>query len=456
MWNQTKQMKVQALTKLIPILCGFLLTTILFCPPIQFSDRLPAIELVDIFLPVLALILLFKWKDLEFKKLILLLVIFATFILISIIVNHRLNQLSDYFEIYKLVKFSILIYIFSFINPDQFENTWIKPLFIGLVVFNILHYFNLFQFNLFLEQVYFGHNNYTEFGLNSAGLPNSKRMMGLTANPNNNAIIFSIFAIFFLPKKPILNWNLTYFAIAVIMIFLCQSRTAMLAFPFILTLYIFLTFRNYKLIVVVILISITSALIANLISLKSIGVGTPINMEMVRKFEEKHPNLTWDDSKKEFLRDGQSGTGNIDYTYLESVVHGEFIEGSSMKGRYEIWIHLWQMIKQKPLFGHAPSKEYFYDNKIYGENEFILMTWRYGFIGLTIYMSVIIYLIVIAWTNRTLKSAQNLLMVIILFGIVSLTNVPFAAITLNMLFAIVIGIFFADLRLEKQKNKLVQ
>lgn len=447
---------VNYVKRIAPLFCGFILTSILFFPAIPIGKGLPAIEIVDLLLPLIGLVVLILRKDFDQKKFILLILVFAAFIFLTMIINNRLPYRSDYFEIYKLIKFSLLICLFAFINPDTFYKFWVKPLFIGLVFFNLIHYFNFFGFNEFLEHVYFGNRNYLEFGLNSAGIPNSKRMMGFTANPNNNAIIFGVFAIIFLPKKELNLKSLLYFGVAVLMMLMCQSRTAMMAFPFILIAYSILSITRKKNILAVIFVSICAIGLAQLVSSLSVGVGTPVNMEMVRKFEKAHPNLHWDEATQTYYTDGPGGTGTTDYTYLESIAHGEFIEGSSMMGRYEIWKHLWQMIKTKPLFGHGPYKEYFYENDLYAENEYIFMAWRYGFIGLAIYLALLGILLVIAFKNRHLDSGWNLILVLILYGITSLTNLPFAAITLNMLFAIMIGVLFADLRLEKRNNQSIR
>ena len=444
------------LSKITPAFCGFILTSIFFFPPFSIKEGLPAIETVDFLLPVIGLIVLLRWHEIQFKKVAVFLLIFAAFIFLTIVVNDRLRYLSDHFEIYKLIKFGLLIFLFSFINPDTFYRFWIKPLFLALVFFNLLHYFDIFDINTFLEQVYFGNHNYTEFGLNSAGLPVSKRMMGFTANPNNNAVIFSIFAIIFIPKKDVTWKGFILFSIAVVMVFLCQSRTALFSFVLILLTYGALNFKAYKRLILLVVFSGASILLANVITLTTVGVGTPVNMEMVRKFEKRYPYLHWDEAQQLFINANiPGGIDNRDqYTYLESMAHGEFIEGSSMMGRYEIWAHLWQMIKKKPFFGHGPYKEYFYENVLYAENEFIFMTWRYGFIGLFIYLGLFAALTWLAFKHRKLDSGMNLLLVIILYSCTSLTNLPFAAITLNMLLGIMIGCFYADLKHHTKRDNL--
>lgn len=444
------------LYKLIPVYCGFILASILLFPPIKLGPSLPAIELVDFLLPFTGLIVLLNWSEIIYKKTALLLFVFSVFIFLSMAINHRLGHVSDHFEIYKLVKFGLLIFLFSLIKPERFLQYWIKPLFISLVFFNLAHYFNLFNFNLFLENFYFGNRNYIEFGLNSAGIPVSKRMLGFMSNPNSNAVMFSVFAIIFIPKKDT-NWKgFLLFTLAVLMVFLCQSRTALFSFIAIILTYGVLNYKAYKRLIMLALFSAASILSANLISTLSVGVGTPINMEMVRAFEKKHPNLQWDDERQIFLNSNiAGGIANVDeYTYLESLTHGEFMEGSSMMGRYDVWMHLWKMIRQKPLFGHGPYKEYFYENMLYAENEFIFMTWRYGFIGLFIFLSVCLALLILAIRYRKLDWGSNTLMILVLYAITGMTNLPFSAITLNMILGISIGIFFAEIKQKSQKDSL--
>jgi len=420
------------LKKIIPVLSGIVLISVLFFPPIRLSKSLPVIEFIDLLLPVLAVFIFIKRREIEQKKFLYLVLGFAGFIFITIIVNSRLTFMRDYFEILKIIKFLIVIVLFSFINPENFLKKWIKPAFVLLVVFNLIHYYNLFNINELLEVIYVGNGRYLEFGLDSLGFPTHKRMLGFTANPNSNALIFLIFTLFFIPKKDSTYSSFIWFFVALTMMFLCQSRTAMISLVPVILVYAF-TIKDLKKIAVITGFTIVSFLVAYGTTKISIASYSGDIM------------YEGTDSSVAYVKP--------ENTYLEVMAHGQFLKGSSMRGRYEIWKHLWVMIKEKPIFGHGPNKEYFYDNKLYAENEYILMAWRYGFIGLGIYLSILASLIVLALKNLNLNSAVNLLLICVVVLVTSMTNHPFATKTVLILFAIATGLFFSELNASKKEKK---
>ena len=111
-------------------------------------------------------------------------------------------------------------------------------------------------------------------------------------------------------------------------------------------------------------------------------------------------------------------------------------------GRVETWKYLWEMIKEKPIFGHAPYKEYFYENNLYSESEYVLQTWRYGFVGLFMFLTLLFIPFFSGLKNKTKKYSVEIIFIIIVMSINSLTNNPFSERVIMVLFAIVIGMFF--------------
>ena len=69
----------------------------------------------------------------------------------------------------------------------------------------------------------------------------------------------------------------------------------------------------------------------------------------------------------------------------------DIAKNSSVMGRFEMWEHLIKMIMHKPIFGYGPNKDYFYDNGLYPESEYVLYVWRYGIIGFFLYLGWIFY-----------------------------------------------------------------
>ncbi len=457
--------------KILTLIGAFILVSILFFPPIKISSTTPALEITDFLIPVLAGIALLKHKDWKNKKLIYLIAAFGAYILISILVNGRYNQIRDYFEIVKLIKFASVIVIFSFISSIDFIKKLIKHAFIILVIFNIIHFMDWFGLNDFLSQYYLGGFRYSVFGLDSIGTPTTKRMLGFVGNPNANAIVFMFFVIYFIPKSESLKKALPWMGVALIMMFLCQSKTALVSTIPVILAYGYFHFKEKTKILAVIGTTVICFFISFFISKYSIFPDEADNPEYVECIEclDNVKNIDWSnldtttDTSGVSFSTAEDSLAYIDSclaiknsgqetTYLETIVHGEFLGGSSMKGRYEIWRHLWAMIKDKPIFGHAPYKEYFYENELYFENELISMTWRYGFVGLGIYLSILFYLFRLSLKNRHHEMGINLFLLLIVILMTGLTNNPFAHKTVIVLFALTIGLLINTTREEKKES----
>lgn len=427
----TEGMSNTILDKTIPAISGIIFVSLLFFPPLRLSSSLPTVELIDLLLPVLGLIIFLKRKEIVQKKFIYLTLVFGFYIFLTISINGRLEALRDYFEIFKILKFASIIVLFSFVTPIHFMNKWIKPAFVVLVIINLIHYYNLFHINDFLDQYYTSGGRYTKFGLDSLGRPTYKRMLGLLGNPNDNAIMFMIFSIFFFPRKDSTKACYFWFGTAIIMMFLCQSRTAMVALVPMLLIHFFLIRKHRPIILTTLIVSVVCFIMAYSITKVSINLG----------------------NRSSYVVENDTVSDTIptaDITYLGTVISDDIVESQSILGRYAVWEHLWGMIKEKPVFGYGPYKEYFYERELYAENEYVLLTWRYGFIGVFIYLSLIIYLLILSYKHHAKEYGHKLLLLTILIVVTGITNVPFSHKTILVLFAVAIGLFFSELRNEKK------
>lgn len=394
---------------LLHFTAGLTLFSILFLPDITLTSKLPAIQLLDIILPFLVLGIIMKIKSVIWHKYYFFLLLFSAYILLTMGINSRFGILRDYFEIYKILKFLIVIIFFTLIDIQLFLKQWVKPLFIGICLINLLHFFDVFQINRWIESTFEVGLNIKYFGENDLGLPAGKRMLGLMNNPNNNAVLFSFFSILFFPFK-FNKTNLIWFSIALLMTFLCQSRTSIFAFLALMAcIFIFKlvkwTFKKRLIFGVIVLICYL---------------------------------LTW-------LLCSQFFQYPI---YGNSMFNGAALKSNSALGRLEAWKYLWNMIVDKPLFGFGPNKDYFYNHHLYSENEYILFTWRYGFIGLMMYL--LFYLIPfrkLVIQNKTAYS-KYLVLIILLLLVTAVTNNPLCERNIFILFAMSLGAIY-NLTFEK-------
>lgn len=443
--------------RFLSILGGIILISILFFPVIKLSPSLPSLEFIDFIIPLIGIIVLLKWKEIPKKRFHFLLIGFGLFILLTIIINGRTGSLRDYFEIYKILKFALIIALFSLINAEKFLKKWVVPAFIVLVILNIAHYYNIFNFNTFLAKFYLGGERIAVFGLDSFGYPTQKRMLGFTANPNNNAILFMFFATLFMPAygKKIEPKQLLLFVLALLMIFLCQSRTAILAMAFIVLVYsIPIILKEYKKIGILVGVFGLTFLLSTLIARVSIGVG-------VSSIEDGgfNDNLSmyYQDSVYTKYTDTLSFQMDENYkgnkkSYTQSLLDGSAFQSNSMSMRLEIWKQLLGMAKKKPIFGHGPNKDFFYKNRLYAESEYVFTIWKYGAIGLISFLALMFFTLKWGYQDRFTQIGIALLLTTLVIGITSLTNNPFSHKTLSIFYAILIGLCFYKFKLTKKED----
>lgn len=389
---------------------GLILISALMIPEVPLSMSLPKFQLVDFLLPFTVLIIILERQRLKLHHLYFVLAAFVVYIPITMWVNNRIGATRDYFEVYKFIKFILLFTFFSLIDVREMLQKLIKPVFIVVVVFNILHYLEFPGINELIYNHYNGGLSIEFFGKDSIGNPTSKRIAGFMGNPNTNSIVFLLFAAYFFPfgfDKKKLYW----FFSAVFMVFVCQSRTSLLAFA--LSIIVLIFFQSSKLSV------------KQWLSL--IGISVLLYA------------LSWAVVTE---------SGAL-HSYSSGMITGKALESTSLTGRYETWRYLFGMIQEKPLFGHGPDKDFFYDNEIYAENEYILYTWRYGILGLLLYG--LLYLIPFLETlwKADYRTKTVGLFILSIFLVSALTNNPFTEKNLMLCFAVSLGAFYSNAKFEK-------
>jgi len=396
-----------AMTDRLKILFGgFIVCSVLFLPDLHLKSSWPAIQVIDFLLPFLAVYVFIERKQVQGKLLFIGIGIFALIMLLSMAVNGRIFVIQDLFEVVKLIKFSLIVAFFTLVPVAAFGRTWLKPMFVLLVGVNALHFFNVFGFNQVISDFYNGGIHIEYFGLNSLKEPAVKRMVGLAGNPNINALVFLFFSIVFLPINQRKN-TLLWFFIAVLMVFLCQSRTAILGLGAILLVAGFLMKEHFTIRKWTILL---------------LGISVV------------------------YLLSWAMATNFFRYSlYSNNLFNGHILQTGSARGRWEVWTLLGEMILQKPLLGYGGNKAYFYAQKIYSENEYILMAWRYGTIGLVGYLLIYFLPLKAFFQAKKIEKTYPAFLCIVLMSVAALANNPFVDRTIMVLFAAVIGAVYSQL-----------
>jgi len=335
-------------------LLALILLSICIFPLIKVKSNL-YLGLEEFLLPLI-LMRLYK-KNISYLKLFIITsTLLCLYILLTIIINGRIACYRDYFEIYKIFRFAIVLAFAAEVLKNNFLrfDTLVKICFLILVILNLMHYFNLFDFNTYIQPYY----SLTEvqlkyFGVDTLGNKAVRRMLGTMDNPNMNAILFMMFFSYFLSKESYksFNFNRIYIYITFFCLILTQSRTGFISMVLVYILWLFLTKQRLKMVLKDVGIFISLMLLALL-----------IDNYALMYFSNTVTPLT-----------------DEDIAFLHSQ--------KSLMGRLEIWTHLWGMIQEKPLCGYGPNKEYFYNNNIYPESAYVLYLWRYGFFGLIILLT---------------------------------------------------------------------
>ncbi|MEN8929327.1 MAG: O-antigen ligase family protein [Flavobacteriales bacterium] len=380
------------------ILSGLILVSLLLLPELNFRKGFASFQVIDLLMPLLLIFVYLRRKLITWRPFFSILILFALLMLTSIFMNGRMAVTRDYFEFYKLLKFSVVFLIFSFVALPDFIKYVAKPVFVLLAIVNLFHYFNLFDINTLIHAHYNGGIHIEFFGLNSLGEPGTRRMSGLSGNPNINSIVFGFFAILFIPQRGGKPRTYLWLIAAVFLMFLCQSRTNLIAFVVMTVLTFAIAKRTFNFNAKNIVLSVLAGFLIAMLLLQN--------------------------------------------DYLNSLFTQDLTKNTSLLGRFEVWKHLVEMIIQKPFFGHGPFKEYFYQNKMYSESEYIMQTWRYGFFGLLVFLGVLLYPAVRTIGKLSVKNNLILFQFTILMAVNSLTNNPFSDRLLMVLFAIAIGLSF--------------
>ncbi|KUO59537.1 MAG: hypothetical protein APF84_19755 [Gracilibacter sp. BRH_c7a] len=397
------------------IALGFILS-IFILPGFELYSGAPQVRLDDLFvyLMLLSMLLVYPWNlNIRVREYVFVISILIIWMLVTQLANGRLTVISDYFEYYKMFKFIIVVVFFYLTFKDQgfYEGNgyhFLRLVFYGVVFFNLMHYYGLLNFNQVVMPFYAGEHQLARFGLNSVGLPDVKRLLGSMGNPNDNAIIMGFFSIVFI-NQAVQRKEGRYFSAflastALLLLLMTGSRTAFIAIIGVFGLYFIISKASPK----------------ALIGFALLGASLIVLVQL------------------------------LNITYISSLWTDKLTENASIMGRVEIWEHLWIMIKDSPWIGYGPNKEYFYANNIFAESDYVLMTWRYGFPGLFLYLLWLGIPALTALWHRKIISARSLLLFSAFIFISALTNVPSQEPRINVIYALLCGIMYADLARRKK------
>lgn len=380
-----------------------------FCFPfLQVSPNLPQIRFEEILLLfMLPVLWVYRqtWMDhlnKHLKTYLILIGGFIVWIFVTVIVNGRYGSIRDYFEVIKYVKYAIIILFFYLLTP-HLNGKIVKVIYgasLFVLLFNFLHYFDVLGFNKHILPIFTDAERAAQFGLDSAGNPTYRRILGTMGNPNNNAVIISFFSFFYLLRLKKSFKEVVLFFLFFVLLLMTESRTALIAFVSVVSLYIVLLDRSWRNIWVFVV---------------SLGVGSQLL---------KLLNLS----------------------YMSALWNIKLSNNTSFTGRLTFWDILIPMVKSSPIFGHGPNKEFFNETGLHAENELLLIVWRYGGVGVLLFLLLILIPFVVSFKNRLKIEARMFLLLSSFIFLTGVTNTPLAEPRIWAVYAMVIGMMFSTLR----------
>ncbi|MGI6119281.1 MAG: O-antigen ligase family protein [Desulfosporosinus sp.] len=392
--------------------------SIFLLPGITFSGSLPEVRPEDLVVYGMLLTLLLipcktvAWNS-GIQKYMLFLLVFMIWMLITQLGNSRLYHLSDYFEYYKMVKFGIvaltfyLIYRYKILDQAAILRT-MRVIFCLVFALNMLHYFNILNYNPIVMPFYANELQLSHFGVNSLGEADVKRMLGVLGNPNNNAIMMGFFSIYFIvhstKQSPEYKQNYILAGLAILMLLMSGSKTGVLSLVAVFAVYWLLSRMSLKQLLAV------------------LGIGA-LSVVLINVFQ---------------------------FTYISSLWTVDWSANESWTGRIMVWQDLVAMIQKSPWIGYGPNKEYFYIHAIYSENEYVLMAWRYGLVGLLFYLLWILLPFVSAFRQNGKRYAQCVILFSTMLLVSAITNNPLSEPRILVLYAMLCGLMYANSEAEQE------
>jgi len=407
-------------TKFPETLCAILILTLFTIPPIAFGNFPAKVQITDMLLPFVALCLFTKEIFLGFsKKVVILASLVASYILFTIIINKTGSYYNNYFEIFHVIKLTLLFLFFRHYYSHEKHAVYVDILFGIVVILNLLHFFNLFNFNETVIPLFSGegNRNLAFFGYYTNGYPGPKRMIGTLGNPNYNALLFIFFLIWYAPKKEQSTVHQILYYVAFCLLIFCQSRTSLVCFSLIYVVNIFLSKVGYKK-----TLFQTGLLIVLFFSISKSGI------------------LMGSDTKEFKVKDRTLNYINADI--------GDILDANSVTARWKIWEKTLNHVKEKPVFGHSPDKQFFHktgDVK-HTDSEYLLMLFRYGIIGLLGYLALYMYPTVKALRNlRRSEQARNVILLSVAFMASALMNEPLTNNSTCYIYVFIVALFFQSI-----------
>lgn len=336
-----------------------------------------------------------------------LIILYFLMILASIVVNGRILVYQDYMEMVSVIKFAGTFYLSYSIARDPKGFYRLTRIFVVIVsIYLLLNAGQIFDY-------YFGGpfgGFYELYAVDSQKQvteilrerEEANRFTGLSGNPNSNGAILLVMLLAVVYATGESTFGKVLALTFVILILFSQSRTALIALMAIAAYMLIQarwTFFRFLRLAVPALILLIAAFIA---------------------------------------------VEALNLTFVTSIFNQNILQNESLSVRVLNWSTLIQMIEESPVFGHAPRQEFFAQEKINADSEYILTAWRYGILGLALEVLLILYPYLVACRKpqKPKKFRSTIIALTLITVVIGITNVTLSDYRYSVIYAFTLGVVF--------------
>lgn len=334
-----------------------------------------------------------------------LVVLFVCIQLVSIASNARLFVYQDYVEVIMMLTCIGSAQLFFSIGKSDLlygrfacAFSWFCVLYVAVNLGQLYDYYAGDDLRWFYSAYAPLHT--ADVGVVLAERGEFNRYTGLSANPNSHAAVLCLLLLTTVYLARQVNWRRYLSAALLLLIVLTQSRTALVAIGVLFTPIVCASaMRARKRLRYVAILVLAAAMSAWLID-------------------------------------------RLNLSFVSSIVKESPFEQQTLLTRVERWGPILEMTWASPLFGNAPSQDWFAREGIHADSEYVLVMWRYGLVGLLIFGCILAFPMATAWRLQAKHQGlrQLLVSLTVVVAVLSCTNVTLTDYRACTVYAMVCGL----------------
>jgi len=253
------------------------------------------------------------------------------------------------------------------------------------------------------------HSFYTSRSQDEFLVNDSRRILGVMKNPNDNAVFLLCLSAYFMSSYYYFkNKSDIYFMIVCAgIIVLAQSRTTLIALGIMYIVLVLQYKLNWKLV---------------------IGVFSIILLSVISMY---------------FLK----------MNYLMELITDDPLDIPAFRGRFAAWNYMLEAWKGNEFFGIGPFADQMDEHRNAPDNEYLYVMACNGVVGLISFVAVIVYPIIVFWKHKKCTHALIAILIPVAFLFIAITNFTILNIRIGLIYFILLAIPFSELLKDEYNYK---